>query len=148
MKVILKQNLPKLGKKGDLKDVAEGYARNMLIPRGLVEEATPQRLRELLRLQMDEQKKAERVESDSKIRAERMDKQVFTLAVPAGEGGRLFGSVTTADIASMLQKEGHHVDKKRVILDKPIKNTGRHQVVVKLSQGVKATVYVLVEKGS
>ncbi|MBS3942749.1 MAG: 50S ribosomal protein L9 [Dethiobacter sp.] len=148
MKVILKQNLPNLGKKGDLKDVAEGYARNMLIPRDLVEEATPQRLRELQRLKLDEQKKAERVEADSKIMAERMENQVFTLAMPAGEGGRLFGSVTAADIASMLKKEGHYVDKKRVVLDKPIKNTGRHQVAVKLSQGVKATIFVLVEKGS
>jgi large subunit ribosomal protein L9 len=148
MKIILKQDLPKLGKKGELKDVAEGYARNMLFPRGLAEEATPQRLKELQRRELDEQKKSQRLESESKARAALLDQHVLTLKMPAGESGRLFGSVTAADIADGLQKDGYPVEKKKVFIDEPIKNIGRHQVTIKLSQGVKATVFVNVEQDS
>ncbi len=148
MKVILKQDLPKLGKKGELKDVAEGYARNMLFPRGLAEEATPQRLKEIHRREMMEQKKSQRLESESKARAALLDQHVLTIKMPAGESGRLFGSVTAADIAAGLQKDGHPVDKKRIVFDEPIKNIGRHQVSIKLSRGVKTTVFVDVEKDS
>jgi large subunit ribosomal protein L9 len=148
MKIILKQDLPKLGKKGELKDVAEGYARNMLFPRGLAEEATPQRLKELHRRQIDEQNKTKRLESESKARAALLDQHILTIKMPAGESGRLFGSVTAADIAAGLQKDGYPVEKKKVIMEEPIKVIGRHQVTIKLSQGVKAVVLVNVEQDS
>ncbi len=148
MKVILKQDLPKLGKKGEVKEVAEGYARNMLIPRGLAEEATPQRLKELKHRAAAEQKKLQRQEAENRSRAAQLDQQEFTFKMPAGEGGRLFGSVTAADIAARLQKEGYPLDKKKVMLDEPIKNLGRHQVTVKLSQGIKAVIIVNVEQDS
>lgn len=148
MKIILKQDVPKLGKKGELKDVAEGYARNMLFPRGLAEEATPQRLKEIHRREMMEQKKSQRLESESKARAALLDQHVLTLKMPAGESGRLFGSVTAADIAAGLQRDGYTVEKKKVVMEEPIKNIGRHQVNIKLSQRVKAAVFVNVEKDS
>jgi large subunit ribosomal protein L9 len=148
VKIILKQDVPKLGKKGELKDVAEGYARNMLFPRGLAEEATPQRLKELHRRQIDEQNKTKRLESESKARAALLDQHILTIKMPAGESGRLFGSVTAADIAAGLQKDGYPVEKKKVIMEEPIKVIGRHQVTIKLSQGVKAVVLVNVEQDS
>ena len=148
MKIILKQDVPKLGKKGELKDVAEGYARNMLFPRGLAEEATPQRLKEIQRREVVEQKKSERLASESRARAALLDQHVLTLKMPAGESGRLFGSVTAADIAAGLQKDGYPVEKKKIVLDEPIKTIGSHQINIKLNQGIKATVFVNVEKDS
>lgn len=148
MKIILKQDVPKLGKKGELKDVAEGYARNMLFPRGLAEEATPQRLKEIQRREVVEQKKSERLASESRARAALLDQHVLTLKMPAGESGRLFGSVTAADIAAGLQKDGYPVEKKKIVLDEPIKTIGSHQINIKLNQGIKATVLVNVEKDS
>jgi len=148
MKVILKQDLPQLGKKGELKDVAEGYARNMLIPRVLAVEATTQLLRDLQRRETDEQKKIQRQQSDSKNMALQLEQRVFTLKMLSGEGGRLFGSVTAADIAAILQQEGFTVDKKKISLDGPIKQIGSYQMTIKLTQGVKATICLNVEKGS
>ncbi|MEW5783601.1 MAG: 50S ribosomal protein L9 [Bacillota bacterium] len=148
MKVILKQDLPNLGKKGEIKDVAEGYARNMLLPRGLVEEATPQRLRERQHHEALTQKKNQRLEADGRARAAALDQQVIPFRMPTGDAGRLFGSVTRADIADALSNLGYPVDKKKIALTEPIKTVGRYQVVVKLHQDIKATVIVEVEKES
>ncbi len=148
MKIILRQDLPKLGKKGEVKEVAEGYARNMLFPRGLAEEATPQRMRELQRLEQRQQTKNQRLESESLTRAEQLNEQTFMFQLAAGEGGRLFGSVTAADIAEALQKQGYEVDKKKIALAEPIKTVGNHRVTLKLHKGIRAEIIVQVEKDS
>jgi large subunit ribosomal protein L9 len=148
VKVILKKDWPKLGKKGELKEVAEGYARNMLFPRGLAEEATPQKLREMQHQEAQAQIKNQRLETESRARAAALDQQTIVFNLPAGEGGRLFGSVTSSDIADALQKMGLPVDKKKINLTEPIKTIGRHEVIVKLHRGIKATVVVQVEKES
>lgn len=148
MKVILKQDLPNLGKKGEVKDVAEGYARNMLFPRGLVEEATPQRLLERQHHEALTQKKNQRLEADGRARAAELEQQIISFSLPAGDAGRLFGSVTSADIAEALSNLGYPVEKKKIALTEPIKTVGRHPVVVKFHQGIKATVIVEVEKES
>ena len=148
MKVILKKDWPKLGKKGELKEVAEGYARNMLFPRGLAEEATPQKLREMQHQEAQAQIKNQRLETESRARAAALDQQTVVFNLPAGEGGRLFGSVTSSDIADALQKMGLPVDEKKINLTEPIKTIGRHEVIVKLHRGIKATVVVQVEKES
>jgi large subunit ribosomal protein L9 len=146
VKVILKQDLPKLGKKGEVKEVAEGYARNMLFPRGLAEEATAQRMKELERRSLLQQSKNRRLETESLARAEQLNQQLLTFKLAAGEGGRLFGSVTAADIAEALHKQGYEVDKKKILLAEPIKAVGRHPVSIKLHQGVRAEITVQVEK--
>jgi large subunit ribosomal protein L9 len=146
VKVILKQDLPKLGKKGEVKEVAEGYARNMLFPRGLAEEATAQRLKELERYSERQQSKNKRLESESLARAEQLNQLAVTFKLAAGEGGRLFGSVTAADIAEELNKLGYAVDKKKISLAEPIKAVGSHPVLIKLHQGIKAEIIVQVEK--
>jgi large subunit ribosomal protein L9 len=146
VKVILLKDHPKLGKKGEIKEVAEGYARNLLFPRGLAEEASPQKLRERQHQEAQARLKSQRLETESRARAAALEQQTIAFTLPAGEGGRLFGSVTSNDIAAALEKMGFPVDKKKIALAEPIKTIGRHEVTVKLHQGVKATVVVQVEK--
>lgn len=146
MQIILKEDVPKLGNKGDLKDVASGYARNHLIPRGLAVEATPQKLREWKLRQEKEEKLNQHQEEEAKMQAEQMAKSELLFKMPAGEGGRLFGSVTAADIALKLAEGGFTVDKKKIELSEPIKSVGNYQAVVRLHPGIKAKLSLRVDK--
>jgi len=146
MQIILKENVPKLGNKGDLKDVASGYARNHLIPRGLAVEATPQRLREWKLRQEKEAKINQHQEEEAKAQAEQMSKAELFFKMPAGDGGRLFGSVTAADVALKLAEAGFTVDKKKIELSEPIKSVGNYQAVVRLHPGIKADLALRVDK--
>lgn len=146
MQVILQQDVPNLGKKGEVKDVAPGYARNHLLPRGLALEATPQRLREWERRREKEEKLNRQQEEQARARAEQLTAIELVFTMPAGEGGRLFGSVTPADIAAQLSEKGFAVDKKSIELDSPIRSTGRHSAGIKLHPGIKAQVALRVEQ--
>lgn len=146
MKVILKKDIPGLGVKGEVKDVAPGYGRNLLIPKGLAEEATSGRLRELQHQEQVLKNKRRRIKEESQDQAERLEQQELRFRLAAGEGGRLFGSVTAADIAGELQRLGFDVEKKKVLLEEPIKATGRYEITVKLYSGVKAVVVAEVEE--
>lgn len=146
MKVILKQDLPNLGKRGDVKEVADGYARNMLFPRGLAEEATPERLREWEGRKNLIKKKAAQQEAQAQELAGRLEGKVFSFRRPSGDGGRLFGSVTAADLAAALGREGFSLDKKKILLTEPIKTLGNHPVAVRLGPSIKATIVINVEK--
>lgn len=146
MKIILLEDVSGLGKKGEIKEVAPGYGRNLLIPKGLAEEATAGRLREQQHRELVLQKKSSRLEKESRERAEVLEQQVVSFKPAAGEGGRLFGSVTAADIAGELQRLGFTVDRKKIVLEEPIKAAGRYEVTVKLHAGVKAAVTVVVEE--
>ncbi len=146
MKIILLEDVSGLGKKGEVKEVAPGYGRNLLIPKGLAEEATAGRLREMQHRELVLQNKSSRLEKESRERAEVLEKQVVSFRLAAGEGGRLFGSVTAADIAGELQRLGFAVDRKKIVLEEPIKAAGRYEVTVKLYTGVRAVVTVEVEE--
>ena len=148
MKVILIKDVPGLGKQGDIKEVAAGYARNLLLPRRLAEEATPKRLREREREMALQQQRSRRQEEQSRELAGSLEQRIFTIKAPAGEGGRLFGSVTSADIAEVLQQAGVEIEKKKIELKEPIKTLGEHRVVVRLAGGVKAEITIAVEKDS
>lgn len=148
MKVILMEDIPGLGRKGEVKDVAPGYGRNLLIPKGLAEEATPGRLRELQDRARALQDREVRLGEESRSLAERLGQQELRFRMAAGEGGRFFGSVTAADIAGRLQQLGFDVDKKRILLKEPIKSTGQYEIEVKLHAGVKAGIRVAVEEES
>lgn len=146
MKVILTADVKNLGSRGEIKEVADGYARNFLLPRGWAVEATPNRLKELERKQQLTEKKAKQQESLAREVAKQLEGKTICLKVAAGEGGRLFGSITASDLAAVLQTEGFGIDKKKIALQEPIKTLGEHQVIIKLSSGIKASILVNVEK--
>lgn len=144
MKVILKQNIHELGLEGDTVDVARGHARNYLIPRGLAFEANEQnkKLMETQRKKI-ELKRALAKDEAEKIK-EKMADIVVTIPQKVGEEDKLFGSVTSMDIASHLEKQGVSIDRRKIVLDKPIKTTGEHEVSVKLYPGVTGSIRVVV----
>ena len=146
MKIILEQDVSNLGKKGDLKDVAPGYARNHLIPRGLAVEATPQRMKEWERNSEAREAQNRQQEELARQQAEKLGQHELVFKMPAGEGGRLFGSVTPADIAGKLVESGFEIDKKKVELSEQIKSLGRFMADVRLYPGIKAEVPIVVEQ--
>lgn len=146
MKIILEQDVSNLGKKGDLKDVAPGYARNHLIPRGLAVEATPQRMKEWERNTEVREAQSRQQEELARQQAEKLGQHELIFKMPAGEGGRLFGSVTPADIAGKLTESGFEIDKKKIELSEQIKSLGQFKADVRLYPGIKAEVPIIVEQ--
>lgn len=145
MQVVLLKDVPSLGKAGEVVSVAEGYARNYLIPRKLAEPVSPGKLEELQRVrQQREKKQAETQRRAEKVAATLKDRTI-SVRVKAGEGGRLFGAVTAKDIAGVLQQEcGIAIDKKQVALPVPLKEIGTYPVTVRLAPGISVTVQVAV----
>ena len=145
MKVILLQELTKLGSPGDVVYVADGYARNYLIPRGLAEAATAQRLKEVEQQKEKQAKMEEKALAEAQSTAQKMEQVTLRVKTKAGEEGRLFGSITNSDIADLLAEKGFTVDKKKIDLPDPIKSLGEHTVEVKLHKEVIVPVPVQVE---
>ena len=144
MKVILKQDIQDLGKGGDLVDVKDGYARNYLIPQGLVAPATSKSVRVVDHKRMlitDRLKKERQTAADL---GERIATTSVTIAKRVGENNRLFGSVTTKDIEEALREEGILINRKAIRLEEQIKALGIYDVAVKLHQEVDATLKVWV----
>ncbi len=144
MKVILIQEVPHLGRAGDQVDVARGYARNFLIPRRLAVEATTSNLRTLEQLKAHARQREERLKEEAESIAERLRGLTVTFVRPAGEQDRLFGSVTTSDIAEALAQQGIHLDRKKIALEGPIKALGTFAVPVRLHQETVAEIHVQV----
>ena len=146
MKVILKQDVNKIGKKGDLLEVADGYGRNFLIARGLAEEATEGKVRELQQMQ-----KTQKIKDDKKLKIaeetrKKLGGKVVRIKVNTGEGGKLFGSVTTAQIAEALAGQfGVAVDKKDLKIEETVKQIGEYRFKAKLYTGVEAEMSLKVE---
>ncbi|HUF36165.1 MAG TPA: 50S ribosomal protein L9 [Gemmatimonadales bacterium] len=144
MEVILREDVKTLGRAGELVRVKPGYARNYLLPQGLAYEATEgnkKRIAAETRAR-DTRNQAERVEAER--RAAALGAVSLTLAGKAGEEGKLFGSITTQDIADALAREGHEVDRRRIELEHPIKTLGHHTVAVRIHPEVHAEVRVSV----
>jgi large subunit ribosomal protein L9 len=146
VKVILTSDMPNLGQAGDVKDVAVGYARNYLIPRGLAVKATPSALKEYKRRQAIETRREQRLAERAEALARRLADLTLTFEAKASEKGRLFGSITTADIAEALEREvGEKFDRRKHILSDPLREVGEHAVSVRLTSDVVAQVKVLVK---
>lgn len=145
MRVILKQDVKKLGKQGDIVNVAEGYGRNFLIPRGMAVEASKANLRSLEHRKTVQEEKAQKEEREAQELAERLSELEIVIKAKTGEAGRLFGSVTAQDVADAVgEAAGIELDKRRVELPDPIKTLGQYMIPVKLFQGVAAEVAVKV----
>ena len=146
MKVILKQDVNKIGKKGELLEVADGYGRNFLVARGLAEEATDGRLRELQQMQMTQKIKDDKKLKIAEESKKKLGGKVVRIKVNTGEGGKLFGSVTNAQIADALTSQyGVPVDKKDLKIEETVKQTGEYRFKVKLYAGVDAEMTLKVE---
>ncbi|MBN2190884.1 MAG: 50S ribosomal protein L9 [Candidatus Aureabacteria bacterium] len=146
MKVILSENVDKLGKIGDVVNVAPGHARNYLFPKKLAVSATDANTQFLKKKAEKEKKKEEQVVQNAKDMVSRLSEVSCTISAEAGEEDKLFGSVTTADIAKALKDEGLEIDKKQIELDAPIKKLGVYNIVVNLYRDVKATFKLWVVK--
>jgi len=144
MRIILKEDVKKLGEQGDIVDAADGYARNYLIPRGMAVEATRQKIKSLKRDEKLQQEKEQGKINQAKEIAGKIEDSVFEFSVKAGEEGRLFGSVTTKDIAEKANNAGFEIEKKNINLDENIKSLGVHKVQVKIYKDVTATINVKV----
>ncbi|MCS6985696.1 MAG: 50S ribosomal protein L9 [Leptospiraceae bacterium] len=140
MRVILKTDIPNLGRAGEIKEVRDGYARNYLIPRNLVIPATPRTEKERAYLELVQKKKIEKRQKTAKEIAEKLNGLEITIAVKTGEEGKLYGSVTNLHIARALHEKGFSIDKKNILLDEAIKNLGDYEIPIKLHEQVQAIV--------
>ena len=145
MIVILLQDVKGKGKAGDVVKVSDGYARNMLLPKGLAKEATQGNVRNLEKQKAIAEEKREEMRAKAVKQAEELSKITLNIKSKGGENGRLFGSITGKDIAEALkEQENISIDKKKIDMDGPIKQTGVETVTVKLFQDVSAKLKVSV----
>ena len=142
MKVILLQDVRGTGKAGDLANVSDGYARNMLIPRGLAVEATPQNIKQLEKKKEAQKKQFEEDKAAALELKKKLGEVTVEVRTKAGKDGKVFGSVTSKDIADALKEMGFDIDKKKIQLDSPIKATGTTDVNVKLFTEIAGKVKV------
>ncbi len=146
MKVLLREDVPDLGTAGELVEVADGYGRNYLIPRGLAVRATATSVKALRHQEKLREDRLNKLKGEAEAQAQRFGGVSLTIPVKAGEGDRLYGSVTTQDIEAALRREGITIDRRRLLLDEPIKSLGLYKVPVKLHPEVTAEVQVWVVK--
>jgi len=147
MKVILTKDVKNLGKAGAIKEVSDGYARNYLLPHGLARIATEGAQRQVELERQAEAKREKRLHSEAEELAQALSKVTLHFAARAGENDRLYGSITSADIAAQLTEKTHtEIDKRKIVLSEPIRSLGAHTVTVRLSGDISAEVKVLVEK--
>ena len=146
MKVILIEEVPKLGKAGDQVDVAPGFARNFLLPRRLAVEATPQNLRALEQLKAAARQREDRLKREAETVAQQLKGVSLTISRRAGEQDHLFGSVTKMDIAEALAARGIRLDRKKIQLEEPIRALGTYTIPIRLRSDVAAEMQVQVVK--
>lgn len=145
MKVILKQDVEKLGKSGEIVKVADGYGRNYLIPKNIAILATPGNLKIMEMERLAAARRDQRDKAAASLLARELVKMVVTIQRKAGEGGTLYGSVTSIDIADFLITHKIDIDKRKIQLDEPIKSIGEFQVPVRLHREVSVPIKVIVE---
>lgn len=146
MKIILQENIEKLGTRGQVVEVAEGYARNYLLPRSLAIPANAGNMKQLEKIRATLAKKEATEKGAAELLAQQLAAASVTIARKAGENDQLFGSVTASDIASALEAQGFNVDKRRIQLAEPIKVISENEVTVKLHHDVTATLKVSVTR--
>jgi large subunit ribosomal protein L9 len=146
MRIVLRDDVENLGKKGDLVDVADGYARNYLVPRGLALKATAGNQKQADAMRRNREVRETREREAAQALAAQFEGRTITIKARAGGEGRLFGSVTSVDIAEAVQKQtGAEIDRRKIDLDEPLKELGGVDVAVRLHPDVLATLHVEVE---
>ncbi len=147
MKIILLEDVKTLGKKGDIINANDGYARNFILPKKLGVEATPKNLNDLKLQKANDEKVTAQILQDAQDFAKELEEQTVEVKMKAGEGGKAFGSVSTKEIAvAYKEKYGKEIDKKKMVLPEAIKNFGTYEVKVKLHPKVSGVLRVKVEE--
>ena len=145
MKVILQQDVKKVGSKGDIVEVSEGYGRNFLLPKKLAVEATAANLETAKQKANSAARKKQQATDEARLLAAQLEKVSVKVAVRIGEGGKLFGSVTGKDVADALAKEhGIDVDRRKISLKSEVTGTGEYEAVIKVHPEIQSTIRVLV----
>ncbi|MBQ9278024.1 MAG: 50S ribosomal protein L9 [Lachnospiraceae bacterium] len=148
MKVILLQDVKSLGKKDEIVEVSDGYARNFVLPKKVGVEANAKNLNELKLKKAHEDKVAAEKLAEAKALAEKMKDESITVSLKVGEGGKTFGSISSKEIAEEMKKQlGYDIDKKKIVLKEAIKSVGTHIVDIKLHTKVTAQISVRVAEG-
>jgi large subunit ribosomal protein L9 len=146
MKIVLRQDVPKLGEAGTIQTVADGYARNYLIPQGMAVLATAGEIKTAQHNMKVRERKIARQEEQLQSLADKIDGTRLEFEARTGEGGRLFGSVTSNDIAEQLQQKiGEEIDRRKIQLTEPIRNVGEHKVEIHLVGRLRPTIIVAVK---
>lgn len=146
MEVILKQDIEKLGKRGDCVRVSRGYARNYLVPRNLAVEATKKNIKIYEHEKLMHTLKIKKEEKEAKNLAEKLKDLSITIFVLTGENDKLYGSVTNHDVALALKKEGYEIDKRKIDLKEPIKKTGKYIIPITLLHDITTSIELWVIK--
>ncbi len=147
MKVILTEDIKSLGKKGEIVNVSDGYARNSLFPKKQALEATPKNINDLKLQKAHEEKVAQEILDEAKAFAEKLKDKKVVVSVKVGEGGKVFGSISSKEIAEAAKEQlGYEIDKKKMQLSSPIKALGTTMVPIKLHPKVTAELRVMVKE--
>ena len=146
MEVILKEDVPKLGSRGDVVKVAEGYGRNFLLPKKLAIEANQANKAVIVQMKEAAVRRHQKDKADAEKLAAQLNEVVIALKRRSGEHDHLFGSVTSSDVAAALEHKGFNIDRRKIVLDEPIKTLGEHKVAIRLIKDVTAHVKVTVDK--
>jgi large subunit ribosomal protein L9 len=148
MKLILKEDVENLGLMGSVVEVKDGYGRNFLIPRNFAVEANPKNIRHFEHQKKSIEVKVKKVRKSAEDIAEQLSQMTLSLEARAGEEDKLFGSVTTKDIAEAISQKGVEVDRRKILLDEPIRRLGSYEVPIKIHQDVIANVKLEVKQAS
>ena len=146
MKIILLDDVPKLGRRGEVRDVSDGYARNFLLPHKLALTATDANLKNLDAIKARQESQAAKARTEAEGQARAIEGLAFTQMRQASDEGKLFGSVGKADIAAFLAQHGIEVERRRIMLDEPIKTLGEFTVPIRLHAEVTAQLKVSVSR--
>ncbi len=146
MKVILQKDVKDVGRAGELVNVSEGFARNFLFPRKLAAEATEKRVKEYEHLKRVAEAKKKKALAERQEMLAKINNATVSFKLAAGENDKLFGTVTTTDISKELQKMGHSVDRRDILLEEPIKVLGTHKAVIRYSEGLEAKIQISVDR--
>lgn len=146
MKVIFLKDINKIGRKNEIKEVTDGYARNFLFPQGLAKPATAVSLQAIDQLRAKQKEETEKALKNARLTASKIDGLELEIKAKADEGGTLFGSIIAAKIVEELEKIGYKVDKKQIKLDNPIKEIGERVVKIYFDDGLEAHIKVIITK--
>jgi large subunit ribosomal protein L9 len=144
MKVILQKDMKNLGKIGDVVKVKDGYGRNYLLPRGIAIIADEKNQRVLAHQKRVAQSLAAKELAKAQELADKIKENALSFKMESGDGGKLFGSVTTRDIAEVLAEKGIEIDRRKISLEAPLKEIGRHEIEVSLTREVNATIVIFI----